>query len=91
MTATPAGPTLTGNTDPAGDPIVQTGSGLVLTNEHLTVLASCATSNRVARLACGTFPTQVAELQRDLLLSSDTDIPGLFAYGYNALVLAGWK
>lgn len=50
MTATPAGPTLTSDTDPAGDPIVQTGSGLVLTNEHLTVLVSCATSNRVAVL-----------------------------------------
>jgi len=89
MSTTSAGPTLTGNVDSVGDPIVQTGSGLVLTNEHLTVLASCAASDRKARLACGTFPEQVRELQNDELLSTSNP-PGLVAYGYNALILAGW-
>jgi hypothetical protein len=89
MSTTPAGPTLSGQTDHAGDPIVRTGSGLLLTNDHLIVLQATTTDKRRCDRTCGMFPNQVAELQRDGLLSTD-DTPVLSDYGYDALVLAGW-
>lgn len=89
MSTTPAGPTLSGRTNRAGDSIVQTGSGMVLTEDYLIVLQAATDSNNRPYLTYGSFAAQVTELQRDGLLTTD-ETPGLTTYGREALKMAGW-
>lgn len=90
MPTTPAGPTLSSELDTNGDPIVLTGSGMAITPQHLEVLDAVAGTRREARRARKKYPTQVRELQRDRMLSTGFR-PTPLRYGYDALLLAGWK